>query len=60
MVCSHCIQEGIGNPFIAITQKMLNDHISRTHATYICGLCFSELCTFIKISSKIKLDIHVP
>ena len=59
MVCSHCIQEGIGNPFIASTQKMLNDHISRAHATFICGLCFSELGTFIKFSSKIKLDSHV-
>ena len=35
MVCSHCIQEGIGNPFIASTQKMLNDHISRAHATFM-------------------------
>ena len=59
MVCSHCIQEGIGNPFIASTQKMLNDHISRAHATFIYGLCFSEPCTFIKFSSKIKLDRHV-
>ena len=58
MVCSHCIQEGIGNPFIASTQQMLNDHFSRSHATYICGLCFSELGTFIKFSSKIKLDSH--
>ena len=35
MVCSHCIQEGIGNPFIASTQKMLNDHISRAYGTFI-------------------------
>ena len=59
MVCSHCMQEGIGNPFIASTQKMSNDHISRSHATFICGLCFSEMGTFIKFSSKIKLDSHV-
>ena len=39
------------------TQKMLNDHIS--HAASICGLCFSELGTFIKFRSNIKLDSHV-
>ena len=35
-------EKGLKTHLLKSTQKMLDYHISRAHATFLCGLCFSE------------------